>query len=113
MAPLEEYRARLAVEPLTLNQLGAIHREFERLRYDPYDRAGRLEISAILAGYPGELATTKDLTMGEAGRLVGALRSCRNLADLYAAARAARPAPRPGWRQFIAALAAAIRTVQA
>lgn len=86
MASLEEHRARLATEPLTGNQLGAVHREFERLGYGRADRAARLEISARLAGYPGKLASTKDLTMGEAGRLVGALRACRAREDLYAAA---------------------------
>jgi hypothetical protein len=106
---LAQYRARLAAEPLTLNQLGAVHREFERLGYGRVDRVGRLEVSAILARYPGQLPTTKDLTMGEAGRLVGVLRSCRNLEDLDAAVLAERPAPGPGWRQLIAAIAVAWR----
>jgi hypothetical protein len=109
---LDQYRARLASEPLTVNQLGRIHREFERLGFGAANRAERLEISAALARYPGRLASTKDLTMGEAGRLIGVLQSCRNLPDLYAATRAARPAPRPGWRQLIAALAAALHTMQ-
>lgn len=111
MDTLAQYRARLAAEPLTLNQLGAIHREFERLGFGEADRAERLEVSAILARYPGQLATTKDLTMGEAGRLVGVLRSCCNLEDLDAVLLAERPAPGPGWRQLIAAIVVAWRNL--
>ena len=40
----------------------------------------------------GQLATTKDLTMGQAGRVVEALTGCRSLQDLYAAADPGRTA---------------------
>lgn len=110
MASLEEHRARLATEPLTANQLGAVHREFERLSYGRADRAARLNISARLAGYPGQLASTKDLTMGQAGRLVGALRACHGPADLRAAA-ARGTAPRRPWRELVIAIADAWRNL--
>lgn len=109
MTTLGEYRARLAAEPLTLNQLGTVHKEFVRLGWPLADRAGRLALSAILAEYPGKLASTKDLTMGEAGRLIGALRSCRSRADLPALADPpAAPVALP-WRELIAAIAEALR----
>lgn len=83
MAALADYRARLAIEPLTLKQLGAIHREFARLGFDHLaDRDERLDVTAELAGIDWELSSTKELTMGEAGRVVGALRECRGLPDL-------------------------------
>lgn len=111
MTTLAEYHARLAVEPLTSGQLGAVHGQFRRLGYPVADRPGRLKISAALARYPGDLASTKDLTMGEAGRLIGALESCRNLADIEALAEPPEPEPTPvvmPWRDLMAALAVAL-----
>jgi hypothetical protein len=100
------YLARLDTEPLTPGQLGAIHGEFTRLGYrDPRDRAARLAVTATLARC-APIATTKDLTAGEAGRAVGALRRCADLDDLADALAAERPAPeRPGW---LAAIVAAL-----
>lgn len=105
---LADYRARLDTEPLTANQLGAIHREFRRIGFrGAAVRAERLRLTAILAGRPGELATTKDLTMGEAGRVARALIGCRTARDLYALAE---PEPRskraPGPWEALAALIA-------
>lgn len=103
MGTLVEYRTRLDREPLTLNQLGRIHREFARLGYGPADRAERLRLTATLARVPGQLATTKDLTMGEAGRVVGLMTGCRTVRDLYALAEP-EPEPRP-WGLLAALLA--------
>jgi len=93
MGTLAEYRARLDREPLTSNQLGRIHAEFYRLGFHvTADRAERLRLTAILARVPGQLATTKNLTMGEAGRVVGLLTGCRTVRDLYALTE---PEPEP------------------
>lgn len=93
MAALTDYRTRLSMEPLTRNQLGAIHREFYRLGFHvSADRAERLRITAALARFPGALASTKDLTMGEAGRVVGLMSGCGTARDLYALAE---PEPEP------------------
>lgn len=92
MTTLAEYRARLDREPLTSNQLGRIHREFERLGFTPADRAERLRITATLARVPGQLATTKDLTMGQAGRVVGLMTGCGTAGELYALTE---PEPEP------------------
>jgi hypothetical protein len=92
MATLTEYRERLGAEPLTVNQLGAIHREFYRLGFHvSADRDERLRLTAALVG-SGPIGSTKDLTMGEAGRAVGALSACGTAADLYALAE---PEPEP------------------
>lgn len=101
MGTLAEYRARLDTEPLTANQLGRIMAEFDRLGLysRKYHRAERLRLTAILAGYPSELETTKDLTMGEAGRVVRSLIECGTLPELYAIAE---PEPEP--RGLLAAL---------
>jgi hypothetical protein len=61
---------RLDTEPLTASQLGRIHREFARLGFhQTQDRAERLRLTAALARVP-ELGSTKDLTMGQAGRVI-------------------------------------------
>jgi hypothetical protein len=73
VSALSRYRERLAVDPLTLNQLGAIHRRFAALGLDEHrDRPARLAITARLAGVP-EVGSTKELTMGEAGRVIRSL----------------------------------------
>jgi hypothetical protein len=97
--------ARLAAAPLTGRQLGAIHGEFRRLGYrDRWDRAARLTATAALARCT-PIATTKDLTEGEAGRVVGILRQCADADDLAAALAAARPEPRRWLAAALAALA--------
>lgn len=84
MTTLAEYRARLDREPLTGNQLGAIHREFYRLGFHvTADRAERLRLTAELARVPS-IESTKDLTMGQAGRVVGLLTGCGTARELYA-----------------------------
>lgn len=88
----DEWRAFAESAPATPNQVGAIHREFSRLGFGAADRAGRLRITGQLARADGQLATTKDLTMGQAGRVVGALTECRSPRDLYAAADPGRTA---------------------
>ena len=75
--------SRLDTEPLTTNQLGAIHREFYRLGFHvKADRAERLRLTAILAEH-GPIGSTKELTTGQAGRAVGKLTGCRTIRDLY------------------------------
>jgi hypothetical protein len=74
-----EYLEMLATEPATPMQVGAIMGEFDRLGVA--DRAERLALSAELLGLD-ELDSTTDLVMGEAGRLVGILRSTRDRAEL-------------------------------
>jgi hypothetical protein len=102
-------RTRQDTDPLTRTQLGAVHGEFERLGFGRADRAERLEISAAVAGYPGKLATTKDLTMGEAGRLIGVLRQCDDIADLIDPDESppAGPPAAP-WHEAVAAFAVAL-----
>jgi hypothetical protein len=86
MATLTDYRTRLDREPLTSNQRGRIMAEFARLGFHPRrDRAERLRLAAALAQLP-ELASTKYLTMGQAGRVVGHLIECQTARDLYAVA---------------------------
>ena len=89
MTALDRYRVRMASEPLTRDQLGAIHREFTRLGFS--DRDERLTLTAALARVPGPIGSTKDLVMGDAGRVVGALIGCRTAAELYSLAT---PEPR-------------------
>lgn len=84
-------RGRLDTDPLTLNQLGAIHGAFSRLGFHiSADRSERLRLTATLAQSP-PLTSTKDLTMGQAGRAVRALAGCRTVNDLYSRTR---PEPR-------------------
>jgi hypothetical protein len=79
-------KTRLDTDPLTLNQLGAIHREFARLGFRPEHREERLRLTAIIGQVPDEIDSTKDLFMGEAGRSIGVLRGCRTIGELYAIA---------------------------
>lgn len=80
----DEYRAHLAEAPATPNQVGAIHRQAARLGLT--DRAARLAVCAELLGL-GSLGSTRDLSQGDAGRLVGILSRARGRADLPGAAR--------------------------
>ena len=75
--------SRLDTDPLTMNQLGRIHQEFARLGFGRDDRAERLRLTAELA-HSGPIESTKDLSMGEAGRTINALGRCRTTDDLYA-----------------------------
>lgn len=101
MSTLAQYRARLATEPLTLTQLGAIHGEWRRLGL--CDRAERLQLSAAIAR-TAAIGSTKDLTLGEAGRLVGQLRRCATLADARALAGLRPVAGSAGGSGLLAAL---------
>jgi len=76
---LADWKRKVAAEPLTSYQRGAIMREFERLRIN--DRGERLAICAELLGLDG-LDSTGDLVMGDAGRLVAMLRQVRNRREL-------------------------------
>lgn len=76
-------RSRLDTDPLTINQLGRIHQEFARLGFGRADRAERLRLTAELAR-SGPIESTKDLSMGEAGRAIRALARCLTADDLYA-----------------------------
>jgi hypothetical protein len=87
---------RLDTDPLTLNQLGSIHREFARLGFDEREhRAERLRMTAVIGQAPDDIDSTKDLLMGEAGRAIRVLRGCRTADDLYAIADG--PPARPRW----------------
>lgn len=69
-------------QPITRRQLGAIIAEFRRLGLaHPTWRDNRLDIAAAFTGRPG-LASTKDLSMPEAGLLLNRLRRCRDCRDL-------------------------------
>jgi hypothetical protein len=75
----DEYLAVLAAEPATANQAGAVMGECERLGLT--DRDERLAVCAAMLGLD-ELGSVRDLTMGQAGQLVRALRSARSRGDL-------------------------------
>lgn len=67
---------------ITRHQLGAILGEFRRLGLaHPTWRDNRLDIAAAFTGRPG-LASTKYLSMPEAGLLLNRLRRCRDCRDL-------------------------------
>jgi hypothetical protein len=85
---------RLDSDPLTPTQLGAVHGEFRRLGFGRADRAERLAATAVLARVPAGLESTVELTAGEAGRVIRALRECASYADLAARLRQAGPEPR-------------------
>lgn len=77
--------------PATVRQVGRVHREFARLGWPVADRAGRLAACAVLLGLD-RLATSRDLSMGQAGRLIGVLSGLpdlRALSEELAAGRAA------------------------
>lgn len=78
---LEEWHQVLATEPASPAQVGAVLSEFRRLGYRPGDRARRLAVSAALLGRT-RLDSTRDLVMGDAGRLLRLLRAIRDPADL-------------------------------
>jgi len=102
-----DYRSRLIVEPLTPNQLGRIRAEFGRLGFAESDRGARLRVTAALAGIPGRIESTKELTEGEAGRVVRVLTGCRTAEDL-AALTVPETRPRRG---VLAGLAAWLRGI--
>lgn len=63
----------------TPRQWGAIRGEFRRLLVA--DRSVRLGLTARLLGLP-PVESTRDLSMGDAGRLVAMLRGCESPAEL-------------------------------
>ena len=77
----DEYNVILATEPATANQVGAAMGEFERLGFGLADRRERLAVAVALLRLD-ELRSTWDLTMGQAGRLVGLLRQIPDRAAL-------------------------------
>lgn len=83
----DEYLVILATARATANQVGAILGEFERLGFGDADRAERLAVTAVVLGLD-ELASTRDLTMGEAGRLLRMLQHCPDRSSLPAPAAA-------------------------
>src|ERR1017187_8637887 len=85
----DELNEMLATEPATRNQVGAIHREFERLGFREKDRAERLAVSAAMIEL-GSLGSTRDLTMGQAGCLVCLLLVTGERSELTAPGRPAR-----------------------
>jgi hypothetical protein len=78
---LEQWREVQATEPATLHQVGKIHREFGRLGFAEDDRPERLEICARMLGLV-ELGSLRDLTMGDAGRLISVLSRVRDRVQL-------------------------------
>ncbi len=74
-----EFLQKLATEPATPRQLGAVMHEFERLGYrrSTVDRPARLGVAAALL-HLEQLGSTHDLTMGEAGRLLHMLQGFRS-----------------------------------
>jgi len=110
---LEQWREVLATEPATLNQVGKIHREFGRLGFGEDDRPERLEICAGMLDLE-ELGSLRDLTMGDAGRLISILVRVRDRAHLAGLlTEPDSPAP-PLPSGLIAAMAAAyLRTLTA
>jgi hypothetical protein len=82
----DEWNAVLETESATPKQVGVVRREFERLGFKEVDRAERLAISAALVGLDS-LTSTKDLTMGQAGKLYSTLIGVANRDELQAAAR--------------------------
>jgi len=78
---------QLATQPATRTQVGAVVGEFERLGV--HDRDERLMISAALLGLD-ELTSTGELVMGQAGKLVGILRSVPDLPELRRLTTASR-----------------------
>lgn len=100
---LGEWQQKLSALPATPNQVGAVRREFERLGFGPGDRADRLRITAQLVGL-AEVGSTRDLAMGDAGRLLRQLRDVADRAEL--AELLPRPAaPRPRLRDALQVLA--------
>src|SRR5260370_17094040 len=86
--------------PATARQAGALHGHFRRLGLaDPAWRGARLAVVRALCGAPGILSI-RQLTAGEAGRLVRLLSSCRDCRDLVVLVALAREevedAARPG-----------------
>lgn len=81
----DEYLEVLATEPLTPCQRGAVMGECRRLGLD--DRGERLAVLAAVLGL-GELGSTGDLTMGEAGLALSTLQRADSRADLPAASSA-------------------------
>ena len=76
--------ARAGDRAITRRQLGSIIAEFRRLGLaHPTWREHRLDIAAAFTGRV-PLASTKDLTFGEAGLLLNRLRRCRDCRDLAA-----------------------------
>jgi len=94
---VEEWSAELAVRPATDNQVGCLHRHFERLGYRRADRDDRLATCAALLGLDG-LATMTDLRQGQAGQLARMLAGIRTRAQLAAAPGAQLPPDSPGAR---------------
>lgn len=101
---LSEWHQVLATEPATPNQVGRIRAEFGRLGIT--GRAERLAITAALLDLD-DLGSTRDLTMGEAGRLCGLLPLVGDRAELDAAIRAGQIEP-PEPVAFVQAIMAAL-----
>jgi hypothetical protein len=107
---LDEWHQVLATEPATPRQLGAVLHQFERLGYQDnrWDRPARLAAAAALL-HLGQLDSTRQLTMGQAGQLLHALQGFRSRAQLETRLR--RPDPLPlATRQALAVLLAMQRS---
>jgi hypothetical protein len=82
---LEEWHEVLATKPATPGQVGAILHAFQCLGFSDEERAMRLALSARLLDLDG-LASTRDLVMGDAGRLLRLLGEFGDRAEFEAAA---------------------------
>ena len=87
-----EWDAVADASPATVRQVGRVHREFARLGWPEADRAGRLAACAVLLGLDG-LATSRDLSMGQAGRLIRVLSELPDLRALSGELAARRAGP--------------------
>ena len=91
---LAEWRTVQETELASPRQRGAVMGQFTRLGYGRADRAARLAVAARILGLD-DLASTGDLTTGQAGMLLGTLSGFASRAGLGAefpspAARKAR-----------------------
>ena len=88
--------------PCSTRQWGRIQGELDRLGVA--DRDERLALAELLAGLDGAaLASTRDLTAGQAGQVVRQLAGCRTLSDAYRVADEPRRARQ--WARMRARLA--------
>jgi hypothetical protein len=99
----QSWQEELETRPATPNQLGRIMHHFERLgwhdTYSPYHRSQlsewwneryrserevRLGICSKMIGR--EITSVRDLTLGEAGKIIRALADCKTYDELVASA---------------------------
>jgi hypothetical protein len=65
-------------------QVGIIHQHFKRLGFGDGERADRLVATAVIAGTEGDLASSSDLTPGQAKAVIDTLARCKDRGRLIA-----------------------------